>query len=134
MAHIQYRSRPGSPSNSMQSHGKAETRGKKRKLSSVKVPEAEQIFKGLNFCTLLTMHVAILTDKATPVFFPNTTVNQARRMRIMKAIEYGATWIENWGDTATHIIADRNISFQELSKFLRNPSISVRPLEESLFL
>ncbi|TKA80421.1 hypothetical protein B0A55_03390 [Friedmanniomyces simplex] len=39
------------------------------------VPEAQQIFKGMHF-----------------YFFPNDDKNPARAMRMMKAIEFGATW------------------------------------------
>lgn len=46
-------------------------------------------------------------------FFPNDDKNAARRMRISKAIEYGALWFKDWREGITHVIVDNNITYGE---------------------
>lgn len=46
-----------------------------------------------------------VTDSDTD-FFPNDDMNQGRRKRIIKAMEYGATWQKDWNASVTHIIVD----------------------------
>ncbi|KJX99993.1 DNA polymerase POL4 like protein [Zymoseptoria brevis] len=76
----------------------------KRKRDAVKmVPEEQQVFKDLNF-----------------YFFPNTEANPARRMRITKARQFGATRIEEWdNDSVTHVIMDQAFTLEQFLKFLR---------------
>ncbi|KAK3076000.1 hypothetical protein LTR53_000177 [Teratosphaeriaceae sp. CCFEE 6253] len=66
------------------------------------VPEALQVFKGFHF-----------------YFFPNDDKNPARAMRMLKAIEYGATWQRDWNDNVTHVIADKMYDYATLLKFLK---------------
>jgi len=70
------------------------------------VPEAEQIFQGLHF-----------------YFFPSDDKNPARAMRMLKAIEYGATWQKDWNDSVTHVIADQIFDFAQLMKHLKMDSL-----------
>ncbi|KAF1989526.1 DNA polymerase lambda [Aulographum hederae CBS 113979] len=77
-------------------------RGESYKLA----PENRRIFKDLNI-----------------FFFPNNDINPLRRMRMWKAIEYGASWIQKWQDGITHIVADRSATYQHLLDFLQVPSV-----------
>lgn len=71
------------------------------------VPEAQRIFKGLHF-----------------YFFPNNDVNPARAMRIMKTIEFGATWQAEWNDCVTHVIIDNKFDYGQLLKHLKVQKLS----------
>lgn len=70
------------------------------------VPEADRVFKALQF-----------------YFFPNNIINGARRMRIEKAQQYGATWHPNWNAEVTHIILDKANTMAELFKYLKIESL-----------
>ncbi|KAF2233574.1 Nucleotidyltransferase [Viridothelium virens] len=76
----------------------------KRKRANVypKVAEARQIFRGLAF-----------------YFFPNNDVSPARRMRIHKALEYGALWIKDWAQGISHVIVDRDLTYAQLLAWLK---------------
>ncbi|KAI9674774.1 MAG: hypothetical protein M1817_001678 [Caeruleum heppii] len=69
-------------------------------------PLARRVFRGLNF-----------------FFLPNNDVSPARRMRIAKAIEYGATWVKTWTDEVSHIIVDRELCYQDVISFLKLESL-----------
>ncbi|WPG99607.1 DNA polymerase beta-like protein [Acrodontium crateriforme] len=76
---------------------------RKRDVANVKIArEAEQIFKNLHF-----------------YFFPNNDLHPARRMRIAKAIEFGAQWHKDWSSDITHVIVDKMMDFTKLTKFLK---------------
>ncbi|KAK5115966.1 hypothetical protein LTR62_000422 [Meristemomyces frigidus] len=70
------------------------------------VPEAQQIFKGMHF-----------------YFFPNDDNNPARAMRIMKVLEYGATWHKEWNHHITHVIVDRQLDYSQLLRSLNVSSL-----------
>ncbi|KAI6816482.1 DNA polymerase beta-like protein [Hortaea werneckii] len=77
--------------------------GKRKRDSDIKyVPDAQQIFKGLHF-----------------YFFPNDDKNHARAMRIIKAIEFGATWQKDWNQSVTHVVVDKAIDYNLLLRFLK---------------
>lgn len=78
--------------------------GKRKRQSGLKmVPEADRVFRGLHF-----------------YFFPNTIVNGARRMRIEKAQQYGATWHPVWNpEEVTHVILDKSLTIFDLYKHLK---------------
>ncbi|RWA12210.1 hypothetical protein EKO27_g2911 [Xylaria grammica] len=65
-------------------------------------PESERIFTGLRF-----------------FYIPNDDVNPARRLRITKAREHGATWTRNSAE-ATHIIVDTGLSYDDIKSILDN--------------
>jgi DNA polymerase IV len=91
-------------------------RAKKRRAESFKlVPEPQQIFKGLKF-----------------FFVPNNDVALARRLRIIKAQEYGALWARVWSSDVTHIIADKNLVFQDVLQVVEADKISVTPLKQEV--
>ncbi|KAK0772021.1 hypothetical protein LTR91_025386 [Friedmanniomyces endolithicus] len=74
---------------------------RKRDGTTQLVPEAQQIFKGMHF-----------------YFFPSDDKNPARAMRMMKAIEFGATWQKDWTPDVTHVIADKLYNLATLTKHL----------------
>lgn len=59
------------------------------------------------------------------VFFPNNDVHPARRMRIIKALEYGATWQKDWTNSVTHVIVDKSIYYGQLIAFLKMSALPV---------
>ncbi|OJD26300.1 hypothetical protein ACJ73_02317 [Blastomyces percursus] len=75
-------------------------------------PEHQQIFKDMVF-----------------FFIPNDDIAPARRMRINKALEFGASRSFTWDDTVTHVVVDKAISFTDVLKYLR---IDSWPLSVSL--
>ncbi|KAJ5246830.1 hypothetical protein N7468_001813 [Penicillium chermesinum] len=86
---------------------KASPASKKRKVSNAKVvPEGKQIFKNLVF-----------------FFFPNNDVSSLRRLRIQRAQEYGARWAREWSSTITHVIVDKDLSYQDLVVHLKLESV-----------
>ncbi|KAL8913159.1 MAG: hypothetical protein Q9171_001953 [Xanthocarpia ochracea] len=83
------------------------TKGKRKRGRSLEVlPEAQQIFRGLKF-----------------YFLPNDDVAPARKLRIAKVLERGATWIKQWDNDITHIIIDRDLTYNDLLKYLKRSSI-----------
>ncbi|TKA25769.1 hypothetical protein B0A50_05866 [Salinomyces thailandicus] len=77
--------------------------GKRKRESEIRlVPKPQQIFKGMHF-----------------YFFPNEDKNPARAMRIIKALEFGATWQREWHDSVTHVIVDKVIDYGLLMRFLK---------------
>jgi DNA polymerase IV len=79
---------------------------RKRGVELEMVPEALRVFNGLQF-----------------YFFPNSTTNPARRMRIEKAQQYGATWHQTWNKDVTHIILDNSMTLAQLYKYLKVESL-----------
>jgi len=73
---------------------------RKRKKSIQMVPESEQIFRGLKF-----------------FYIPNDDVNPARRLRITKAREHGATWTQDLAE-ATHVIVDNGLVYDDIKHVL----------------
>nr|OQO29076.1 hypothetical protein B0A51_03411 [Rachicladosporium sp. CCFEE 5018] len=89
------------------------TTGKrKRDGRSAVLPSDQQIFRGSRF-----------------YFFPNNDKNPARRMRITKAIDYGALWVKDFDNTVTHILVDRLMDYAMLIRFLK-----IKTLPSSLVL
>ncbi|KAL8863042.1 MAG: hypothetical protein Q9178_000415, partial [Gyalolechia marmorata] len=82
-------------------------KGKRKRGRSLELlPEAQQIFRGLKF-----------------YFLPNDDVAPARKLRIAKVLERGATWIKQWDNDMTHIIIDRDLTYNDLLKYLKRSSI-----------
>ncbi|KAI0383784.1 hypothetical protein F5Y04DRAFT_21188 [Hypomontagnella monticulosa] len=76
--------------------------GKRKKEAPLKLaPEAQRIFKGLSF-----------------YYIPNDDINPARKLRITKAREHGATWSRKLVD-ATHIIVDKKLTFADIERHLQ---------------
>jgi hypothetical protein len=73
---------------------------RKRSKPLQMAPESEQIFKGLCF-----------------YYIPNDDINPARRLRITRAREHGATWTQNSAD-ATHVIVDKGLSYDDIKSIL----------------
>ncbi|KAG9666001.1 DNA polymerase beta-like protein, partial [Aureobasidium melanogenum] len=66
------------------------------------VPEDQRIFNNLYF-----------------YFFPNSDTHPGRSQRIIRAIEYGASWQREFNDTVTHIITDKEYDYPQLLKYLK---------------
>jgi DNA polymerase IV len=76
--------------------------GKRKRETATTATAQNQLFSGLYF-----------------YFFPNNDVHPARRMRIAKAVQYGAQWEKQWSEAVTHIILDKSMEFSQLLKYLR---------------
>lgn len=51
-------------------------------------------------------------------FFPNDDINPSRRARIIKALEYGATWQKNWNPAITHLVVDSGMKWESVHNHL----------------
>lgn len=67
---------------------------------------ARKVFHGLHF-----------------YFIPNDDKNTARRLRIKKAEQYGASWARTWNSCVTHIIVDKDVTHAQVLKHLQLLSI-----------
>lgn len=94
-------------------------RGAKDDATAVikRVPKGQDIFDGLHFCT---HHCSFTcsTSNGRADFFPNDDTDQGRRMRIIKALEYGATWQRDWNASITHLIIDQNMKWDNAVEYL----------------
>ncbi|KAI4842316.1 DNA polymerase beta-like protein [Aureobasidium sp. EXF-8845] len=78
-------------------------KGKGKQVAEIKlVPEQQRIFQNLHF-----------------YFFPNSDTHPGRRQRIIRALEYGASWQSEFNDSVTHIITDREYDYAQLLKYLK---------------
>ncbi|KAK2797285.1 hypothetical protein FQN50_009250 [Emmonsiellopsis sp. PD_5] len=84
--------------------GSKSSSAKRRRESAVRVrPERQQIFKGMVF-----------------FFIPNDDIAPARRMRINKALEFGATRASLWNAASiTHVIVDKKIPYEDILTYLK---------------
>ncbi|KAI0539922.1 hypothetical protein GGR58DRAFT_462486 [Xylaria digitata] len=90
-----------SQSNLVPSPSSSVSMPKRRRTKPLEMaPESEQIFKQLRF-----------------FYIPNDDINPARRMRITKAQEHGATWTQSSVE-ATHVIVDKGLSYDDIKSFL----------------
>lgn len=90
---------------------------KKRRTQSVQIiPESAQIFKGLKF-----------------FFVPNNDISPARRLRIQRSQEYGASWAQTWTSDVTHVIVDKGLDYKEVLKVLTPEQLSVSASKEHAF-
>lgn len=93
--------------NAVPSSVPAKATGKRKRESTVEqVADEQQIFKDLHF-----------------YFFPNTDTHPARKMRITKALEFGATWQKEFNGSVTHVIFDKSTEVSQLFKFLKTESL-----------
>jgi len=81
----------------------------KRKRGDVKTVSLElQVFEGLQF-----------------FFIPNDDIAAARRLRIRKAVEYGATRVSTWSTAVTHVIVDKVVTYKDVLKYLKLTEVPV---------
>jgi DNA polymerase IV len=80
----------------------AKVSGKRKRETDTVATKQSQLFGGLCF-----------------YFFPNNDVHPARRMRIAKAVQYGAKWEKSWSESVTHVILDKSMELSQLLKYLR---------------
>lgn len=87
--------------------GALKTTGKRKRGKSLELkPESQQIFHGLAF-----------------YFIPNNDTSIPRKLRIRKAMEWGALWIREWRDSVTHIIVDQDLCYDDVLKALKIDSL-----------
>lgn len=91
-------------SDTVNSKEPAQSTGKRKRISAAEqlVRDEQQLFKGFHF-----------------YFFPNDDRHPARRLRIAKALQYGAVWDKSWSSQITHVIMDKGMEYRELTKFLK---------------
>ncbi|CAJ0546023.1 Ff.00g094960.m01.CDS01 [Fusarium sp. VM40] len=83
---------------------------KRKREASIKLrPESEQIFKGLTF-----------------YYVPDDDIAPARRLRITKAREFGATWVRA-PRIATHIVVEKHIQFKDIEGVLKKTNKNLPP-------
>lgn len=58
-------------------------------------------------------------------FIPDDDIAPARRMRIRKAMEWGAVWAREFKDGISHIIVDKGLHYKDVLSFLKIQSLSV---------
>ncbi|KAF2486929.1 DNA polymerase beta-like protein [Neohortaea acidophila] len=81
--------------------------GKRKRDSEIRlVPDDQRIFKSQRF-----------------YFFPNSDKHPARKLRIAKAIEFGATWESEFNESVTHIVADKSMDYGLLLKYLKKDAL-----------
>ena len=68
---------------------------------------------------------AIMLRLTITVFFPNNDISPARRFRIRKAMEWGATWIKEWEGAITHVIVDKALCYKDLLKLVKVDALPV---------
>ena len=59
---------------------------------------------------------------------PNNDIAKPRRLRIEKAVQYGATWLREWQDTVTHVVVDKELNFDDVLKGVGKAQIPVGPV------
>jgi DNA polymerase IV len=91
-------------------------KGKGKQAAEIKlVPEHQRIFQ--NIC--------IFRNADNLDFFPNSDTHPGRRQRIVRALEYGASWQREFNDSITHIITDREYDYSQLLKYLKLKELPV---------
>jgi hypothetical protein len=61
-------------------------------------------------------------------FCPNNDKNALRKRRIEKAVANGALWSQNWGTQITHIVADNDVTYEDVKRHLQLEAIPVSSL------
>ena len=82
------------------------------------MPVSQQVFKGKVFCEFFHIHI-YMTTLINLDFLPNSAICRARCSRIRRAQEYGATWIQEWRDSITHVIVDMRLTYADVLKYLK---------------
>jgi DNA polymerase IV len=80
---------------------------RKRTVEVPPPPQIPRLFNGLVF-----------------YFFPNNDKHPARKMRIAKAVGHGARWEKQFNDDVTHVIADKNMDYPLLLKYLKRDALA----------
>lgn len=78
----------------------------------------------LPIALLSGLHFISITNVAS-VFFPNNDANAVRRLRIKKALEYGAVRVGEWTEGITHVIVDKGVQFKHITQSLKLEEIPV---------
>jgi hypothetical protein len=80
----------------------------KKSAKSTSIPEAKRIFTGSTF-----------------YFIPNNDAAGPRKMRIQRALQYGAVWERVWSAEVTHVIVDSNITMTDVLRHYRVDKLPV---------
>jgi hypothetical protein len=72
------------------------------------IPEAKRIFTGSTF-----------------YFIPNNDVAAPRKLRIQRALQYGAVWERVLSARVTHVVVDSNITMADVLKHFRAETLPV---------
>ncbi|KAI5926792.1 hypothetical protein F4810DRAFT_488278 [Camillea tinctor] len=89
----------------------SEPPSKKKKGGALNMaPESRRIFKGLSF-----------------YYIPPNDINPARKMKITRAREHGATWVNNITD-ATHIIVDKGLTYADIKQIMDSNPASLKKI------
>jgi hypothetical protein len=82
---------------------------KRKKIAKFEViPEAKRIFTGSTF-----------------YFIPNNDVAAPRKLRIQRALQYGAVWERVFSARVTHVVVDSNITMTDVLKHFRVEELPV---------
>ena len=57
---------------------------------------------------------------------PNDNIAKARKMKIDKAVQYGANWVREWDAAVTHIVVDKDLKYTDVLKVLGVSHLPVR--------
>jgi DNA polymerase IV len=89
----------------------------KRKRDAVKlVPEAQRIFRGLNF-----------------FFLPADDASSVRRQRITIALNHGANWVKDFGVHVQYLIVDNYLTYEDTMAYFRS-TYGIEVLPENIIL
>ncbi|EZG06766.1 hypothetical protein H106_03728 [Trichophyton rubrum CBS 735.88] len=58
-------------------------------------------------------------------FIPNDDISQARRIRISRVLEFGATRATKFDSSVTHIVAERRLNYEDVVEYLQVSSVPV---------
>ena len=83
---------------------------RKREKSVELVSESRQVLKDFHF-----------------YFIPNNDINPVRKVQIRNAIKYGATWVKDWSEGITHVIADQDLLYDDVKKWINRNCVDPIP-------
>lgn len=108
----------------------SKTIGKRKRGQSLELKsESQQIFNGLGFCESRALWNLHFSGHSSPLdFVPNNDTSIPRKLRIRKAMEWGALWVREWRDGVTHVIVDKALCYDDVLKALKISSLPVRIL------
>ncbi|KAF3483241.1 uncharacterized protein GIQ15_02565 [Arthroderma uncinatum] len=95
---------------------------KKQKLSKEDSLMGEKEGKREGRCHTVKDHPSVL-DGLVLYFIPNNIISQARRIRISRAIEFGATRATKFDNSVTHIVVEKRLTYDDVVKYLQVSSV-----------
>lgn len=93
--------------------------GKRKRDADIRlVPEDQRVFSGCHFCKTVRSRSKVDFSDHDTDFFPNDDVHAGRRLRIAKAMQYGATWQKDWNTSVTHVVVDVTMTWNHVTQYL----------------